>query len=113
MPKLDSHQIKHRMAELRVSSLELSEQTGIPWGSLRNALAGRDPLTQERIYAIARVLFERSERAAIRVLVDEITSDDDGVPDNPPDQTKPKPKPVRRKERGGSGPRRPESEQVA
>ena len=105
MPKLDSHQVKHRMAELRLTSLELAEQTGIPWGSLRNALAGRDPITLDRVYAIARVLFERSERDAIQELVEQITAED-GVPENPPDQTKPKPKPERRKEKGGSGPKR-------
>lgn len=100
------------MAALGVTSEELAEQTGIPWGSLRNALAGRDPITLDRIYAIARVLFERSERGAIQALVVRITAED-GVPDNPPDQTKPKPKQERRKEKGGSGPKRPESERGA
>jgi Cro/C1-type HTH DNA-binding domain len=110
MPKLDSLQVKHRMAELGVTSQELADTTGIPWGSLRNALAGRDPLTLDRIYAIARVLVVRSEQRTVQSLVDDLIADElvdeDGVPDPPPDQTKPKPKPERRKERGGSGPKR-------
>lgn len=110
MPRLDSRQVKHRMAELRVTSLELAEQTGIPWGSLRNALAGRDPLTLDRIYAIARVLVERSQHEAVKAVVDDLIAAEDGVPDPPPDQTKPKEKPERRKEKGGSGPRRPEAQ---
>lgn len=111
MPKLDSRQVKHRMAELGVTSLELAEQTGIPWGSLRNALAGRDPLTLDRIYAIARVLVDKSGPDAIQAHVKLLTGDD-GVPNPPPDQTKPKPKPERRKEKGGSGPKREADQQV-
>lgn len=110
MPRLDSRKVKRRMAALGVTSLELAEQTGIPWGSLRNGLAGRDPLTLERIYAIARVLVERSEQAAVDALVEQLVAEGDGVPDPPPDQTKQPTKPERRKEKGGTGPKRPESE---
>jgi hypothetical protein len=112
MPKLDSLQVKHRMAELRVTSEELAKQTDIPWGSLRNALAGRDPLTLERIYAIAEVLVKKREQRAIDEMVTRITAAEGGVPDNPPDQTKPKDKPERRKEKGGSGPKRDAEQRV-
>jgi hypothetical protein len=113
MPKLDSPAVKHRMAELGVTSEELSTRTGIPWGSLRNAIAGRDPLTLDRVYDVARALIIKADAGRdLRAVVCEILVSEDGVPDNPPDQTKPKEKPERRKEKGGSGPKR-ESERGA
>jgi hypothetical protein len=96
------------MAERGVTSEELAEMTGIPWGTLRNALAGRDPLRLPRIYKVGRVLRAKDERLRA-VVADLLGVNEDGVPENPPDQTKSKPKPERRKEKGGSGPRRPES----
>lgn len=110
MPKLDSAAMKHRMAELRVSSEELAEKTGIPWGSLRNAIAGTDPLRLDRIYDVARVLAKEGED--LKAFVASLVGDDGGVPENPPDQTKPKPKPERRKEKGGSGPKRDAEQRV-
>lgn len=105
MPKLDSSRVKHRMAELKVTSEELAETTSIPWGSLRNALAGTDPLRLDRVYDLGRAL--RKDDEPLRVVVADLLGlNEDGVPDPPPDQTKPPPKPVRRKERGGSGPKR-------
>lgn len=105
MPKFHSSRIKHRMAEQKFSSRELAEQTGIPWGAMRNAIAGRDPLNLDRVYDIARAL--RNEKETLRdVVADLLGTGEDGVPDPPPDQTKPKPKPVRRKEKGRSGPKR-------
>jgi hypothetical protein len=108
MPKLHSTAVKHRMAELRVTSEMLAETTGIPWGALRNALAGRDPLRLERIYDVGRVLSRKGERLRA-VVADLLGTHEDGVPDPPPDQTKSKPKPERRKERGGTGPKRDQS----
>lgn len=111
MPKLDSTTVKHRMAELGVTSEALATRTGIPWGSVRNAIAGRDPLLLDRIYDIARVLITpRDAGKELRDVVTEILVAEDGVPEDPPDQTKPKPKPERRKEKAGKAPKRPESE---
>lgn len=104
MPKFDKHRITHRMAELGVNSETLANRTGIPWGSLRNAIAGTDPLNLARVYDIGRVL--RKDGEELRDVVADLLANNDGVPEPPPDQTKPKPKPERRKETGGSGPRR-------
>lgn len=94
------------MAELGVSSETLAEKTGIPWGSLRNAIAGRDPLRLPRIYDLGRLLARDGEPAR-EVVADIVGDNNGGLPDPPPDQTKPKPKPERRKEPAEKGPRRP------
>jgi len=100
------------MAEMNVTSTRLfAEATNIPWGSLKNGLAGRDPLTLARVYRIAKKLTRKGE--TVRAVVDEIVATDDGVPDTPPDQTKPKSKPERRKERNGNGPKRESERGVA
>lgn len=105
MPKFNRSRIKHRMAELGVKSETLALRTGIPWGALRNAIAGRDPLRLDRVYDVGRILRKDGEELSA-VVADLLGTTGDGVPDPPPDQTKPKPKPARRKEPAEKGPKR-------
>jgi hypothetical protein len=111
MPKLNSTPVKHRMAEagLRYAK-HLAEATGLPFGRVRGAINGRDPLKLMDIYDIARVLKRDDED--IRDVVAEITADDedvntnDGVPDEPPKQPKPQKAPPKRSTKSGTGPKR-------
>ncbi|RSN26548.1 hypothetical protein DMC63_01550 [Streptomyces sp. WAC 05977] len=73
MPKLNKEAVKHRLAEANITSTEaLAEATEIPWGSLRNGLAGRDSLTLARIYRIAEQVVRPGEE--VKAVVAEITA---------------------------------------
>ncbi|WP_435070423.1 hypothetical protein [Amycolatopsis thermoflava] len=115
MPKLIRSRVKHRMAELAITSTQqLATETGIPWGSLRNALAGRDPITLARVYALARALTGEGENfrvvaaeiVADRELAAEILANNDGVPDEPPPQPKRPSAPPPRRSKDPRAPKR-------
>jgi len=77
----------------------LAQVTEIPYGSLRNAIAGRDEMA---LYRIVRI-----ERALGLTEGSLVAGDNDGVPDEPPTQPEPAPKPPpRREEKAGTGPPR-------
>lgn len=94
--KMHAERVRHRMAELGIPDakhLAALVET-IPYGTLRNAVSGRDPMRLDRIYAVAHVLARRGE--PVRTVVDDILATNDGVPDEPPKQpTRPKAPPKR------------------
>jgi len=85
MPKLNKDTVKHRLAEAGITSTrDLAKAVDVPWGSLKNGLAGRDPLTLPRIYRIAERLRRHGE--TVRQVVDDIVAETEGQPDTPPKQ---------------------------
>lgn len=106
MPRLRADRVKHRIAEKDISSETLAKAVGITCGSLRNVVAGRDPLNLRRVYRLGDALRCGNETAR-EVVADILAADGgEGVPDEPPPQPDaPKPKP-QRKEKAGRGPRR-------
>lgn len=75
----------------------------IPYGTLRNAVSGRDPMRLERVYVLARRL--RRDGENLRDTVADILAAGDGEPDEPPKQPTRDPKtPPKRQEK--TGPRR-------
>lgn len=77
MPKLNTNRVKHRIAQMDTSVEHMAEIVDIPYGSLRNAVGGRDPLSLRRVYRLA---------AALELPVGEVLADAEGVPDEPPPQ---------------------------
>ncbi len=103
--KLHADATKHRMAERGISSRKLAELTGIPYGTIRNAVAGRDVIRLDRIYAIAHHLVRDGED--VRDVVAEIAYASDGTPDTPPKQpSKPTSPPKRSTTERTKGPKR-------
>ena len=102
MPKLNKEPVKHRLAEMGITSTrELAEAVEIPWGSLKNGLAGRDSLTLARIYRIAEQIKRPNE--TVRQVVAEIVAANEGQPDTPPERPRREPK---------APPKRQDSEQT-
>ena len=99
MPKVNGARLKHRIAELDLSTEDLSSATGIPCGTLRNVLAGTRPMRLARIYKIGRLL---------ALPVSEVLAESEEVPDEPPTQPSGPRKPVKRKdtEEKRTGPKR-------
>lgn len=114
MPKLNRTRTQHRIAELfDGDTARLAVETDIPWGSLRNAVAGRDPLKLNRVYRIGRALARDGEDLQ-NVVADILAKNDDGIPDGPPDQPDKGPKhPPPRKNGAGKGPRKADAEVAA
>lgn len=71
--KMHATKVKHRLAEAGIQTAELAVRTGIPYGTLRNAVAGRDPMRLDRIYDVARVVLREGEQ--VRDVVAEILVD--------------------------------------
>lgn len=69
MPYLNSERVKHRLAELGVRVEVLAARAAIPYGTLRNAVAGRDPINLYRAY---RVLDALNPPGRARLLIDDI-----------------------------------------
>src|SRR5438270_5312679 len=91
MPKLNKDTVKHRMAEANITSTrKFAENVDVPWGSLKNGLAGRDWLTLARIYRIAEQLMRPGE--TVRQVVDDIVAGNEGEPDTPPAKPRREPK---------------------
>ncbi|MEA5366042.1 hypothetical protein VA596_41395 [Amycolatopsis sp., V23-08] len=91
MPKLNKDAVKHRLAEANITSTsDLAEQVNVPWGSLKNGLAGRDQLSLTRIYRIAEQLKRPDE--TVRDVVEEIVAVGEGEPDTPPATPRREPK---------------------
>lgn len=86
MPRLDSERIKRRIAEVFNGPdgvAKLAKATGIPHGTLRNAVAGRD---QMRLYRIVRL------EAALGVAEGSLTAHDNpGEQPQPPENPAPAP----------------------
>jgi hypothetical protein len=117
MPKLNKSRVKHRMAELGITSAQLASDTDIPWGSLRNALAGRDQITLVRVYALGHALAGAEDPNAVTAsivaddtLAAEILANNDGVPDEPPTQPKRPAAPPPRRPKERTGPKRAQAE---
>lgn len=90
MPKLNKTAAKHRLAEANITSRALAKAVNVPWGSLKNGLAGRDPLTLARIYRIAEQLKRPDE--TLREVVDDLVAETEGQPDTPPERPRREPK---------------------
>ncbi|HET6290485.1 MAG TPA: hypothetical protein VFG15_27525 [Amycolatopsis sp.] len=89
MPKLNKEAVKHRLAEANITSTEaLAKAIDVPWGSLKNGLAGRDPLTLARIYRIAERVIRPDEE--LKDVVAEITAGSD-TPTTPPEKPRREP----------------------
>jgi hypothetical protein len=100
MPMLNGSRVRHRIAELDSDLGGLADATDIPRGTLRNATAGRQPVTLQRAYRIAK---------AVDLPVGDILAEgNDGVPDEPPRQPERPKGPVRRQdaEKKKTGPKR-------
>ena len=110
MPKLNKDTVKHRLAEANITSTrEFAEKVDVPWGSLKNGLAGRDWLTLTRIYRIAEQLKRPDE--TVRQVVDDIVAANEGEPDTPqtPPRREPTAPPSRQdSEKRKTGPKRPD-----
>lgn len=107
MPKLNKDTAKHRLAESNITSTRvLAEITDIPWGSLKNGLAGRDPLTLARIYRIAERI-KRRPNETVRDVVTDLLAANEGVPDEPPKKPRREPTaPPKRKDTEKTAPKR-------
>lgn len=107
--KMHADNVRHRMAELGIRDAKhLAELVNIPYGTLRNAVSGRDPMRLDRIYTVAHVLARRGE--PVRTVVADILATNDGVPDEPPKQPSgPKAPPKRRDNEQTTGPKRPDA----
>ena len=111
MPKLNKDAVKHRLAEANITSTrDLAEKVDVPWGSLKNGLAGRDPLTLPRIYRIAELLKRPNE--TVRDVVDKIVAATEGEPDTPPAKPRREPKspPSRQDSEKKTAPKRPDGD---
>lgn len=90
MPKLNKDVVQHRLAEAGITSTrDLAQAVDVPWGSLKNGLAGRDPLKLPRIYRLAEKLKRDDE--TVRQVVDAIVVTRDGAPDTPPQKPRREP----------------------
>lgn len=107
--KMQPVRVKHLMAEAGIKDAKhLAELVPeIPYGTLRNAVSGLDPMRLERIYAVGQVLACRLHRD-VRGIVSDILGTNDGVPDEPPQQPSREPKgpPRRQDTEPTKGPRR-------
>lgn len=126
MPMLKTQAMRHRIAELgdgRDALVVLAARTGIPSGTLRNAVGGRQPVSLPRVYALGRALAKQGEdpvNVAAWIVDDEaiareILANDGGrKPDTPPTQPKTPPSPpTRRDNEKTKGPRRTTAARVA
>lgn len=92
MPNLNTTVVAHRAAQLsegRDALVVLAKTTGIPHGTLRNAVGGRQPLSLARCYTLAE---------ALDLPIHEVLANNDGVPDLPPKQPKGPKAPPRRQD---------------
>lgn len=105
-------EVKHVMALAGIADAKvLSQLTGIPHGTLRNWIAGSDPMRRDRVYTVVRHLLERAKRDSgddqVRTFTEAILGTNDGVPDEPPKQPKgPSAPPKRREGERTTGPKR-------
>jgi transcriptional regulator with XRE-family HTH domain len=111
MPKLNAT-FQQLRKEADWSTDELAAMLGLAGGSLRNVEAGREPMSDRRIYLAARLFSTQIHRPI--AYDDLVSTGNDGVPDEPPGQPEPAPKPPpKRKEKAGKGPKRPAERGVA
>lgn len=101
MPKLNGSRVRHRVAAKDWDLSTLSEATGIPEGTLKNATREHDPqpVSLRRVYRLIDALD--------LPLGELVAASSDGVPDSPPPQPDKGPKgPPRRDEKDTKGPSR-------
>lgn len=102
MPKLDKDRVMHLVRgdrRFRGDVRKVAEQTGIPYGTLRNAIGSGDPMRFARVSVLAETLMVDVERIV----------EDTGIPDKPPEQPPNSPKgPRERKDKDNkkTGPKR-------
>lgn len=89
MPKLNASRVKHRLAALDLTTEALAQLSEIRFGTLRNAVAGRDTMHLNRIYRVAHFLKKRREK--VEAVVADILATNEGVPDEPPKQPRREP----------------------
>ncbi|PXY27400.1 helix-turn-helix domain-containing protein [Prauserella muralis] len=96
MPKLNSERVKHRIAELGLSVEDVSVRTDIPYGTLRNAVAGRDPIKLNRAY---RLLDALNPPGRARLVIADLLADTAAEkPAEPPQQPQGPKAPPRRQD---------------
>jgi hypothetical protein len=109
MPKLNTR-IRDRIFEVfprdKNPVLATAELTGLPYGTLRNAVFGHDEIGRHRINVLREALWP-GECPSVDELIS--TAGSGGVPDEPPQKEQKKeentgPKP--REDKKGSGPKR-------
>lgn len=105
MPKLNRDRVRHRIAELDMSVEQLAAAIDVPYGTLRNAVAGCDPINLQRVYRLLRAL--NPATAATRISIEELLDGSERVPTEPPKQPKgPKGPPRREDQEPTKGPKR-------
>lgn len=104
MPKLIPQRWVHIVAAHRLfrgDLQKLATVTGIPHGTLRNAIAGHDEMRLGRIYQVAQALGIPDGDVPTLIV-------DTGIPDTPPEQPPNTPKaPPKRKDEKKTGPKKP------
>lgn len=109
MPQLNGSRVRHRLAEKDWDLADLSRRTGIPAGTLKNNTRDKDPqpIGLRRIYRLIEALG--------LPLTEIVAGNNDGVPDEPPQQPKPEKGPARRQdtEQDRKGPKRAKDEVAA
>lgn len=110
MPNLITTPSRRRMGLRGYSNAkELAAAIGFPHSRVRNGVGGSDVISWATVYAIARAL--KSDDETLDDVIADIVANNEGVPDEPPPQPKPKRTgPTRRQERETdnrrTGPRR-------
>lgn len=102
MPKLDKTLVLALLRtdrRYRGNIRTLAETTGIPYGTLRNAVGSGDDMRYERVTLVADALG-----------VDENRIIDDGIPTPPPEQPKGPKAPKKGRKKEPKGPKRPDRE---
>jgi hypothetical protein len=102
MPKLDKDRVTYLIREdrrFRGDVRKVAEATGIPYGTLRNAIGSGDQMRYSRVSVLAEALL-----VDVKGIVD-----DTGIPDKPPEQPPNSPKAPRErkdKDEKKTGPKR-------
>jgi hypothetical protein len=72
----------------------LAAESGLPYGRVRNAVGGNDPLHLADVYILAEHLARDGED--VKDVVADIVANNEGVPEEPPKMPKPPTKPPTR-----------------
>jgi hypothetical protein len=109
MPHLNTQRVTNlirRNKKFRGDVRLLAEATGVPYGTLRNAVAGHDGMRYYRISLLAEALGVPDDKVKDLIRAT-------GIPDEPPEQPKNEPKaPPKRKDVKKKAPRRDASDRM-
>jgi hypothetical protein len=95
MPYLNCSRMDHRMAAAGFKYAKgLAAKAELPYGRVRNAVGGHDPLHLADIYTLAELLAQDGED--VKDVVADIIANNEGVPDEPPKTPRPPAKPPTR-----------------